>query len=212
MVRLTNSKTVYQLATLDANNSVPEVRSVVHRDVLYTESKIPLFLITTDIRTPKANQIDKNPNVHISWWIEGTQEQFRITGTASIVPDPTKQAKPIAGTLATLAEEGLDWEVKRKEVFNSMTPHMRASWCRAVPGTPMAGGYEEAKKWPETLPKLNEAKTDEEKKNQEFALSNFALVLIEPWAVDWVELGVIPNQRTNFTRKGDQWVEQIVVP
>ena len=53
---------------------------------------------------------------------------------------------------------------------------------------------------------------DEDKKNAEFALGNFALMLFEPTRVDWVELGIQPNRRTVFTREGEGWVEQLVVP
>jgi hypothetical protein len=93
-----------------------------------------------------------------------------------------------------------------------MSGYMKASWCRPSPGTKLEGGYEEAKKWPQDLPKLGEAETEEDKQNLETALGNFALVLIDPFEVDFVELGVIPNQRTVFARHGEDWVEEIVVP
>jgi len=53
---------------------------------------------------------------------------------------------------------------------------------------------------------------EEDKKNLEIALRNFALIVIDPFEVDFVELGVDPNQRTKFTRDGEQWMEEIVVP
>lgn len=90
---------------------------------------------------------------------------------------------------------------------------MKASWCRpGIPGTQLEGGYEEAKKWPQSLPKLGEAETEQDKRNLEIALSNFALVVIDPFAVDYVDLGIVPNQRTKFTKEGEEWVEEIVVP
>ena len=89
---------------------------------------------------------------------------------------------------------------------------MKATWCRPAPGSKLDGGYEEGNKWPDKLPKLGEAKNEEEKRNLEQALGNFALMVIDPVEVDFVELGVVPNQRTKFTREGEKWVEQIVVP
>lgn len=209
---------VYQLATADANSLVPEVRSVVHRDALQPKNNnLPLLLSTTDVRTPKVKQILSNPAVHISWWIEGTKDQFRFTGSASIVPAPShpfhSKFDPAGGlALARLTEEGINWEEKRKETFNNMSGHMKASWCRPTPGSPLPGGYEQAKEWPTNIPKLGDATNEEERKNQTQALDNFALVLIEPLSVDWVQLGVVPNQRTKFTRSGEEWVEEIVVP
>jgi len=93
-----------------------------------------------------------------------------------------------------------------------MSGHMKASWCRPPPGSQLECGYEEAKKWPQNLPKLGEAESEEDKKNLEMALGNFALVVIDPFEVDFVEMGVVPNQRTKFTRDGEQWIEEIIVP
>jgi len=72
--------------------------------------------------------------------------------------------------------------------------------------------YEEAKRWPETAVKRGEAKEEEEKRVVEEALVNFALVVLDPTEVEFLELGPIPNRRTRWTKKGDQWEEQIVVP
>jgi len=90
---------------------------------------------------------------------------------------------------------------------------MRASWCRPTPGSPLKGGYEEGEKWPKSVPTTTGAKNEEEKKLVKEALGNFALVLVEPTFVDWVQMGVVPNQRTFFTRGSDEsWTESIVVP
>jgi pyridoxamine 5'-phosphate oxidase len=114
--------------------------------------------------------------------------------------------------LTALKKEGIDWELKRRQIFDSMSGHMKASWCRPPPGSKLEGGYGEAKKWPQRLPKLGEDENEEDKKNLEVALGNFALVVIDPFEVDFVELGVVPNQRTKFTRNGEHWVEEVVVP
>lgn len=111
---------------------------------------------------------------------------------------------------AGLLPGGFDWEAKRVEVFESMSAHMRASWARPVPGTPISK-YEDAKAWPEVVPKRGEAK-EGDKALVEEALRNFALVVIDPHFVDHVELGVMPNQRTTYTRGEDGWAEQVVVP
>jgi len=89
---------------------------------------------------------------------------------------------------------------------------MRASWVRPPPGSPISS-YEEGKAWPKSLPKHGEEDGDEERKLVEIALSNFALVILEPERVDYVELGVQPNQRTVYIlSEGGEWREQIVVP
>ena len=220
---------------------MPHVRSVIHRAFLApTSPSRPLLLTSTDIRTPKARQIAEESAVELAWWIAPTQEQFRISGRAYILPAPnfaggTAQVAtlqvahdlhagervPIDTVVkklkdefrkAKLGEEGFDWDAKRVEMFDGMSGHMKASWVRPVPGTLLEGGYDTGKAWPESLPRLGDAQGDELKQVQE-ALKNFALVVIDPMKVDYVELGVVPNRRTHFFKdKEGVWEEEPVVP
>lgn len=207
---------IYQLTTVDANNRA-HGRTVVHRDIIQPSDfpNLPVILTTTDVRTPKVAQMRSNTYAEIVWWMAGSQDQFRLTGPVRIVSSPTDNTLPSVGeeTLALdkLRDQGYDLEQKRQAVFDNMSAHMKASWCRPPPGTAM-DSYEDAKKWPTTVPKLGEAKTDEEKRNQAQALSNFGLILLEPVEVDWLQLAEKPNQRTKYTRHGEDWAEQIIVP
>ena len=116
--------------------------------------------------------------------------------------------------IAALNKEGFDWEAKRVEVFKSLSGKMKATWCRPViPGTRLEGGQDEAKRWPVSIEEPKEGATEEEKSNWEMALHNFALGVIDPTGVDFVELGVVPNRRTKFTRsKEGTWGEEELVP
>ncbi|OBZ68612.1 hypothetical protein A0H81_11476 [Grifola frondosa] len=211
--------TVYQIATVD-EESVPHVRSHMHRDILYPvdSPERPVILTTTDVRAPKVTQMLRNSRVELVWRLAGSQDQFRIAGFAHVVPSSTHPSydafKPASYLdLSKFAEHGFNWEKKRKEVWNEMSGPFRALWCTPDPGSHLAS-HEEQKNWPQSVPKLGEAKTAEEKKNQEISLQNFALVFIEPVVVDWVQVGCVPNQRTKWTRKGStgEWTEEIVVP
>lgn len=199
----------------------------------------PLLLTTTDVRTPKVTQLLQNSAVELCWylsppplpplqladeyggrWIDGSQEQFRIAARAILVPAPSDAmhdaytAKLASFADGKFAPGEIDWEAKRRALFDDMSGHMKASWVRPTPGTPMpgGGGYDEAKKWPERLPKIGEAKDEKEKRLVEEALRNFALVVLDPLDVDYVELGIVPNQRTRFVKKDDDWEETILVP
>ncbi|KAG6911285.1 hypothetical protein DXG01_002124 [Tephrocybe rancida] len=217
--------TVVQLASIDPTTPVPHVRSHIFREFISPTSKpfLPLFMTTTDIRTPKTAQIISNPHVQVAWWIEGTQEQFRISGLASAIPALTndlykhflhnvEHAAPNSA-VAALKEENFDWEAKRRESFKSMSGHMKATWCRPTPGSPLVGGEEEAKKWPVKLEEPGEDADEEAKKNWETALGNFALLIVDPTDVDYCELGVLPNRRTRFWKTNDgSWDSEAVVP
>ncbi|EEB90103.1 hypothetical protein MPER_11737 [Moniliophthora perniciosa FA553] len=214
---------VFQLATFDSHSLKPHVRSHIFRSFLETpgNEQLPLILTTTDIRTPKVAQILSNPRVELAWWIEGKQEQFRISGTASLVSAPDDPSYEAFSRVKVL--EGLNWEEKRKEVFRTMSAHMKASWCRPVPGSRLVGGEEEAKSWPVRVDEPGHEKgedgrevTEEDKaknkENWETALKRFALLIIDPSEVDYVELGVLPNKRTMFRKSGGTWQEEAVVP
>lgn len=215
---------VFQLATLDPSLPIPHVRSHVFRSFLSSKAapNLPLLISSTDVRTPKVTQLTAHPDAELAWWIEGTQQQFRIAGKAHIVPAEghilfhhfLSSAESEDGSgIAALRKEGFDWEAKRVEVFKSMPGYLKASWCRPIPGTRLEGGQEEAKRWPVSIEEPKEGATEEEKSNWEMALRNFALVVIDPAEVDFVELGVVPNRRTRFyTRKDGAWREEELVP
>ncbi|KAF8640807.1 hypothetical protein AX17_000456 [Amanita inopinata Kibby_2008] len=225
-----NKQTVFQLATIDQNASVPQVRSHIFRSFLVppTAPLLPLIVTTTDIRTLKISQIMSNPRVHAVHWIEGTQKQFRIAGRAFVVPAPANSLydhfmhdilksadadKPESkGGVAVLARSKFDWEKQRLETFKSLGGHMQATWCRPLPGSPLSS-KEEANKWPEKIQEPKSEDGEELKRNWETALGNFSLLIIDPDECDLLELGVIPNRRTRFTRTDDaNWSEQALVP
>jgi len=111
-----------------------------------------------------------------------------------------------------LETSGIDWETKRRELFDAVSEQMRATWCRPPPGSPLKGGYEEMNDWPVRVPKPSDAKTEKEKELAELALSNYAIMVIEPLNVDWLQMAIKPNRRTLFTREAVDWKEEIVVP
>jgi len=214
---------VIQVATVDAKSPRPYVRSQIIRDFISPSSNpsLPLLVSTTDIRAQKTAQIIPNPHVEVAWWIEGTQEQFRISGLGCIIPSPSNvmykhflhmaEHAPKGSGHEALASEGFDWEKKRREVFAKLSPKMKASWCRPTPDSPLEN-YEESKTWPE---KLEEPKEDDEEKTKELwkmALENFALVIVDPTDVDYGEYGVFPNRRTRFGRTEGSWDSKLVVP
>ena len=88
---------------------------------------------------------------------------------------------------------------------------MKASWCRPTPGSVLKGGEEEAAKWPDRVdePDPNSEHYEKQKRDWDLALSNFAVVVIEPYEVDFVDLKALPNRRWLFNKKkldGNGWV------
>jgi pyridoxamine 5'-phosphate oxidase len=212
---------VYQLATIDGAGK-PHVRSHIHRAFLVPPSDpaLPLLVTSTDIRTPKIQQIQvaHADMVELVWWIDATSDQFRISGPARIFAAPGHsisaplRASPGCAGIEAFEASGIDWEAKRRELFDAVSRQMRATWCRPPPGSPLQGGYEEMNDWPVEVPKPSEATTQKEKDLAELALSNYALIVIEPLYVDWVQMAIKPNRRTFFSREGSDWKEEIVIP
>ncbi|KAJ3499747.1 hypothetical protein NLJ89_g10063 [Agrocybe chaxingu] len=210
---------VMQVATLDTSSSlgtISRVRSQIFRDWLESpqNASLPLLLTSTDIRAPKVSQLTASSKAEVVWWIEGTAQQFRIIADIYTVPHPEHAlhshfldvlAKSESGTgLALFINE--DWEARRVALFKTMGAHMKASWCRPVPGSPLKGD-----------PAAGKEKYEEAKRNWETALGNFALMIIDPIEVDFVDLSTSPDKRTLFTKKvsaddGVQWEETDLVP
>ena len=172
-------------------------------------------------------QLTANPTAELTWWIEGTQEQYRITANVYLVPHLEHPLRSQFEHTLSLSKDGTglalfkdeDWESRRLEMFKSMSPYMKATWCRPVPGSRLIGGREEAKRWPERIEDpsahehLPDAKYNELLWKQ--ALKNFALVIIDPIEVDLLELGVFPNRRTRFFKSAENhglWDEEDLVP
>lgn len=189
---------------------------------------MPLFITSTDVRSPKVAQMRAHPSVEIVWWMEGSQDQFRIAGHVELVTSPIHNRAP--GTLfpsgsalsqlhstGAEGEDGndkgpYDWEKKRREVFDAMRPTMRATWARPVAPGSVIDSYDVPKDWTREVPSLEDAKTEEDKKNWHTAFTNFAMMLIEPSHIDWVQMGEKPNRRTLFTLTEGKWKEEILAP
>ena len=209
---------VYQVATVDANGH-PRVRSQVHRGFIEPEGhpELPILVTSTDARSPKVTEARGNQKVELAWWMEGTQDQFRLSGFVHLCPSPAQgDPTPIplhAAALKLLQKSGFDFEAKRKETFDKMSTVMRASWCVPhPPGTIVPDYDEQSKTWPREVPLEQDAKTDDERKDVEIASRNFALMLIEPDRVDWVSLASQPMKRVYFARDGEKWMEDQAVP
>ena len=223
-----------QIATIDSTRPegpIPRVRSHIFRKFLDSPANpaLPLLLSSTDIRTPKVKQLTTKPQAEVVWWIEGTKQQFRIIANIHIVPEPShplhSNFKHNLSNSETKSGLSLfkddDWEARRVDMFKSMSAYMKATWCRPLPGSRLEGGHEEARRWPECIeePKtgLSKEECEEAKRNWDLALGNFALVIIDPIEIDFVDMSSSPDRRTLFTKNkdvshDDVWVEEELVP
>ncbi|KZO96456.1 hypothetical protein CALVIDRAFT_537230 [Calocera viscosa TUFC12733] len=174
---------------------------------------LPLMITTTDVRTPKVKQVTgSSDKVELSWWFSDPMVQFRITGVAHILPTPSHPLASSFPASRLAPSPDFSWEDERFKTYKTkMGGALRASFCRPVPGTPI-DDYDVGKEWPEKIPVPGEERTDEEREQTKLALSNFALLVIEPNAVEYLELKVVPNRRTKWTLEGEEWKKTIIVP
>jgi hypothetical protein len=132
---------------------------VVHRGI--TESST-ILLTTTDNRTPKTFQLAENPEIEIAWWIENTGVQFCFQGRAYVLPtdaDTSQEGRrKLEEVLRELDGKGREadpqWWISQRERLwkESMSGHLRASFARPTPGTPLSDHESKPSDWPETLP------------------------------------------------------------
>ncbi|GAC97492.1 potential tRNA dihydrouridine synthase [Pseudozyma hubeiensis SY62] len=143
----------------------------------------------------------------IAWWIESTQMQFRISGTVHVLPTKDhplrslfpfeRLSPPRAPDAMDQDAESFDWDGERTRIFNKLNPGLLASFCRPTPGTPHPNSQQldsakpkddTSSPWPLELPQPGKEENDEQKKQLEQSEKNFALVVVEPYKVDLVNL------------------------
>lgn len=149
------------------------------------------MLLTLFDRAPKSQQLGKNSKIEIAWWFAPSGDQFRITGDAYLVPRPDHpEAKRFQdeGHAARLAPPALKdqfkWEDERKRIFDKISPAIRASFVRPIPGTPMKAsdrGEQGGKDYKYDDFPL-ELKMDGDKQLVEESFSNFALMWVHQLA------------------------------
>lgn len=173
----------------------------------------PLLIASTDIRTPKVAQLTSSGSVsEIAWWIEDAGEQYRITAKTYILPtkDHALHAAFPADLLGPDTEDDKVawWERERVDTFNNkMGGVLRASFVRPTPGSPLPGGYEAGKEWPETLPRSTEAAPgSKEAELVAEALNNFSLVVFQPSKVELVQLSIVRDIPRSI---GSSWAPEV---
>ncbi|KAG9101758.1 hypothetical protein FRC07_010279, partial [Ceratobasidium sp. 392] len=187
----------------------------------------PLLISTTDIRANKVHELhthpdSKRPTSEAAWWIAPASVQFRIGARTHILPAPShKSHSNFPFQLLSSAGGGdsgpespettADWEKFRIKTFNALPDFLRASFVRPVPGSVLVN-QEDAKAWPSSLPESDKTQSEEDKKHIKEALENFALLVLEPLEVEFLELGVEPNRRTRWKLSDNEWKESSVVP
>lgn len=205
---------VYSLSTIEvteSGNPIPRTRTVVHRAFMSPLSEsIILLQITTDIRTPKADQILSRPeSIGVAWWLPKSNLQYRLTCTGYLLPHPSHPSW--TQFPAWKLGPNVEWEHERLKAYDALPGDLRASFCRPVPGSTLENP-EDAKKWPRELPKRAEAADDTERQQVDEALKNFAILLLEPREVDVLELAPVPKLRTKYVKVDGCWTEESLVP
>ncbi|KAJ9091418.1 hypothetical protein QFC19_009128 [Naganishia cerealis] len=173
----------------------------------------------------KCAHLANDPRCEASFWFEDTGVQFRIAGEAVVVPNDADASPGARETLESaigahrvraVGEEGkADWWVKEREKSWSegISGHLRATFARPTPGTPLHRVDKKPEEWTETI--KPEGETEEQKQEAAAAKANFTLVAIAPHTVEMLELKVVPNRRTVWTRPespGGKWDVLAVVP
>lgn len=158
LLLLTTTLTAYPFASVDPTTGAPKVRYVVHR-ALTPHSSILLF--TTDTRMNKVNHLEKSPLAESSFWVDETGIQFRIAGKAYVVPsdaDTSDSSRTAAEAIiqsmgAQGDERTVDWWIGERERNwrEGISGHLRATFARPTPGTPLDQCNVKPEDWTETI-------------------------------------------------------------
>ncbi|EOR00551.1 hypothetical protein J056_000749 [Wallemia ichthyophaga EXF-994] len=200
------TKNIFNVAVGTVQGNRPRVRMMVHRAFQGN-----LLLTTTDIRMNKIHQLEdsyvdnKGSPIDYVFWIEPAIRQFRFTGNAFLLPSPChRNPTPLSDYLIN---SGIDFEQKRIDIYNSMSRSLRASFAK-----PFSPGSHRS--WDENShPSPDKVESDDQDEWYQKGLDNFALLVVDPFQVDYCDLLTQPNQRKVFTlNEQNAWIEEDVHP
>lgn len=175
----------FQLATV-TSDGLPSNRTVVLRNFL-EETKLTFV---TDLRTKKVEDVvENNSKGAICWYFPESREQYRLTGQLIVVtPD---FADP-------------DLLEARKEAWGALSPGMKAWHSQPPPGHPAGEGQG-------TAAEAAAPSHPTEAIKSPVPHPNFALVVLDPQTVDYVDL--FSNSRRLYTRDPEGgWASQALNP
>jgi pyridoxamine 5'-phosphate oxidase len=187
----------------------------------------PLLITTSDVRAPKVHQLcshpdTKGPTAEVAWYLAPARAQFRISARTYILSSPSHNlhsqfpTKLLSSPGSRNAgpdspETSEEWEKFRLKTFNSLPAFLRASFVRPTPGS-LLSNPNDAYKWPTTLPESGKEESEEDRRNMKEALKNFAVIVLEPLEVEFLEFAIEPNRRTQWKISGSEWKERSIVP
>ncbi|KAJ9120267.1 hypothetical protein QFC22_003167 [Naganishia vaughanmartiniae] len=149
----------YPFASVDTSGS-PRVRYVVHR-ALTPESSFLIF--TTDTRMGKCTHLASDGRCEASFWMEGSGVQFRVAGQALVIPNDADVNPSVQKALeeavqkdvvrAVGKEQKADYWIGERERnwTKGISGHLRATFARPTPGTPLDQVDRKPDEWTETM-------------------------------------------------------------
>lgn len=155
-------------------------------------------------------------------WLFPSLVQVRLEGRMILYPSPIPFPDPPSTTpeedAKTLAEsfpkdapeaDPQWWERKRKELWEGLSPELRASFCRPMPGAELK---DDPNNWIEELPADSDGADEKTKEALARAWENFAVLALQPESVEVLDLGAKPHTRTQWTSATDAPRKTEVVP
>ncbi|CAG8800572.1 22325_t:CDS:2 [Racocetra persica] len=214
--RIHENELIEYLNSISSETSLKEINPEIETDLL---------VITTDIRTPKVKHLLENPGFEVCWWFPSTNDQFRLSGDAYVLPPPTNPILthfpsdlllPYSFSVnSTSLIDQFDWEQERKRYWYEMSSDLRASFLKPPSAQEINEG--EIQNVVQELDPIG--KSMDEKLLVNKALENFGLVVMKVDYVDHLELKLTHNdnrtiwklQKSVDLNKGE-WIEKNVVP
>ena len=169
-----------QLATIDANN-LPRNRSLVFRGWLEPGSQVKFV---SDIRSAKAINLlaDTSPYAEACWYFPKTREQFRLSGTL---------------TLVTPESSNTSYSKARQAAWQQMSDSGRIQFDWGTPGADRS----------EDPAAFNPPQPDEHQPSE-----NFCLLLLDVTRVIHLELRGEPQSCYLYELIEDEWQMRSINP
>lgn len=142
------------------------------------------LIIATDVRSDKVVQLQAAPEAELCWYLAAPREQFRIRGTVTVVDRAAQDA---------------DQQALRRHIWQTLGTGTQRTFYGQPPGSHRDATRAAAEPVPA---QVNDGPAE-----------SMAILILEPYAVDHLDLKTTPHRRTLHRRMPDGgWISTIVNP
>lgn len=190
----------FQVASISKDN-FPKLRTMVFRGF---QSSTHSLMAVTDIRSEKIVDWQERAVSELHWYFVKSREQYRLSCEVTVIYQDNERNGAVAAFGAELGNPDILTDIYAAQ-WQALSQNARQGFFCPTPKSPVNTSSP-------TLKKDESSELREQGHSKEGISQYFALVLLHPFCVDYLDLKTAPHTRTVHTMNHQQWTYQEVNP